>query len=193
MKIDRDLIQACRKNDRRAQMTLYEQCFPALMRTCLRYKNDQDKAVEYLNLGFFKVLKNIDKYPVEAPFIAWARKVVINTIIDEFRKEKRYRKHFIHVEAVELQRDKKVIDYAEAEKKIDADQILLFIEQLPDQRREIFNLFALDGFTHKEIGEKLGIAEGTSKWHVSEARKFLKSAITGQLLKKEKIRNESIG
>ena len=88
MNIDTTLLQACRKNDRKAQSQLYKSCFGLLMSVCIRYKNDEAEARAVLNQGFLKILTNLDKYDSKIPFEAWIRRIMINTIIDEFRKIK---------------------------------------------------------------------------------------------------------
>ena len=127
-----------------------------------------------MNQGFMKIFKGLKKYPREIPFEAWIRKIMINTIIDEYRKTKKY------TEMIELT-DKPLevepgnsISTNEAEQYFDAEQLLVMINDLPPLSNKVFNLFAIDGYSHKEISDLLGIREGTSKWHVSNARKLLK-------------------
>lgn len=145
-----------------------------LMPVCMRYCKNEEEAREYLNLGFYKILTQLKKYPEHVPFEAWSKRVLINLIIDELRKKKTYRKH------VEVLEDKTVGEeggYNFEQPEISAEEIYGFIRSLPPKTAAVFNLYALDGYTHKEVAGLLKIGEGTSKWHYSEARKQLKAMI----------------
>ncbi|MEZ4849456.1 MAG: sigma-70 family RNA polymerase sigma factor [Bacteroidia bacterium] len=89
MDIDQRLIRACIKEDRLAQSQLYRRCFNVLMGVCIRYMKNEEDAVEVLNMGFLKILKNLEKKKTNVPFEAWIRRIMINTIIDEYRKNKK--------------------------------------------------------------------------------------------------------
>ncbi len=180
MDIQQKLINDCIDRDRKAEYELYKQTYSYLMSICIRYTRNENTAKEVLNLGYLKILTNLDKYKPEVPFKAWIRRVMINTLINEYKKEK---KHNENVEYVE--------DYFETDKyadlnhvitKIDADQIYTFIAQLPPASQQVFNLYFIDGYKHKEIAAMLEISEGTSKWHLNSAREKLK-----ELLKKNNL------
>ena len=180
MNVDTELIKSCLKRDKKAQFLLYKKCYGFLMGICLRYYNNQDDAKAALNSGFLKVLIKLDKYKPEIPFGLWIRRIMINTIIDEFRKNKNltatmeYRDVGDH-EMVDN------MDYNEVDKKITAEQLESFIHQLPKVTAQVFNLYAIDGYNHKEIGNMMGMSDGTSKWHVSSARQKLKEMINEHL------------
>lgn len=182
--INRALIEACISGDRRAQRQLYMLCFPDLMRVCMRYHKQEEFAAEVLNTGFFKVLTNLDKYPDHVPFISWAKRVVLNSLIDDYRRNKRYKLNISYPEedgTLEGNQQSSQLDYNEAEQRLEAEDIMKLINQLPEGRREIFLLYAVEGYTHQEIGEMMNIPEGTSKWHVSEARRILKKQVAEKL------------
>lgn len=192
--IDRALIQACVRQDRMAQKRLYEICFPELIRICMRYHRQEEFAVEVLNVGFMKILTNLDKYPEEVPFLSWARRVVINCLIDDYRKQKRYKNaiQFPDLQAQsEFQQYAEQVDYNDAEARLEAEDLMRIIDTLPELRRQIFLLFAVEGYSHQEIGEQFEIAEGTSKWHVSEARKHLRHLVE-KYMSKNTVRNGSV-
>ena len=185
MNIGHSLISLCREGDRKAQYQLYKECFPLLMGVCNRYHQNKDDAMASLNQGFLKIVTKLDTYKEDIPFVAWARRIMINTIIDDFRKHKKYHE-LHHMTSFEDEYDHiNWTAHNDAELSLDADAILHLIRELPPMTREVFNLYAIDGYTHKEIGEKLNIAPGTSKWHVSAARKELQPKIV-QMLAQEK-------
>lgn len=175
--IDTALLKRCQKRDQRAQSELYRLCFEFLMPICYRYAGNDDDAMEFLNMGFYKVMANLKKYSPKVPFEAWCKRVVINTILDELRKKKRYRKHVSSSdELLNFQTNEPMID-PEIDQETSADEIYEDIRGLPRTTASVFNLYAIDGYKHKEIAKKLGISEGTSKWHYSEAKKALRAKI----------------
>lgn len=178
------LIQGCKSGNRKAQFTLYKTYYNVLMGVCMRYNKNKDDASAILNEGFLKILKNIDKYNPKVPFEAWIKRIMINTIIDAFRKNKKDRELIQYTDFEETDTLDINIDYNEADKMFDAEAIEKLIQQLPKVTQKVFNLFAVDGFSHKEIGEMLSISVGTSKWHINAARKQLKEMILNKTSKK---------
>jgi RNA polymerase sigma factor (sigma-70 family) len=177
MDVQQKLINDCIGRDRKAEYELYRVTFGYLMSICIRYTRNEDKAKEVLNMGFLRILTHLNKYKPEVPFKAWIRRVMINTLINEYKKEKN---HIAHVEYVEEYFDSsKYASMNDALKKIDAEQIYGFIAALPAASQQVFNLYFIDGYKHKEIADLLNISEGTSKWHLNAAREKLK-----ELLKK---------
>lgn len=146
----------------------------------MRYCKDKDNASEMLNVAYLKILTNLKTYKPEVPFKAWIRKITVNTLIDEYRKNKRQREQVTYVEEYYDSND--YSDVNEALSKISCAQIYKLINQLPNATKEVFNLYVIDGYNHREISELLGISEGTSKWHLSEARQKLKQKIEQQTL-----------
>ncbi|MEO1409140.1 MAG: RNA polymerase sigma factor [Bacteroidota bacterium] len=174
MNVNRQLLRDCIRGDRRAEYQLYRSCFPVLIGVCMRYKNNRDDAVAVLNLGFLKILKGLAKYESTVPFEAWIRRIMINAIIDEFRRDRKVRE-LIEYKDFSTQPDPEhdQLDFNKADQQFDADQLEALIRQLPPVSQKVFNLFAIDGYSHMEIGEMLDISTGTSKWHLSFARKKL--------------------
>ncbi|MDX1349707.1 MAG: sigma-70 family RNA polymerase sigma factor [Putridiphycobacter sp.] len=175
--INQALIDSCRKNDRKAQEKLYEWCYVKLMPMCARYHKNEEDARHVLNIGFVKICKNLDKLKEDAPFEAWAKRIIKNTIIDEFRKTKNYLQL---VETKEFDREleiKSVNVENTVWSKLETDLLMGMLRKLPDVSRKVFNLYVIDGYSHKEIGDLLSISDGTSKWHLSNARKKLQMMV----------------
>ena len=175
MNVELDLITACINREKRAEYELYKLTYSYLMGVCYRYTNSRDEAKEMLNLGFFKILTNLDKYKPEVPFKAWIRKVMINVLIDEYRKEKKHSEHIQYVDDY-----KETADYSDLNPvmaQMDIEQIHELITKLPPVSQKVFNLYVIDGYSHKEISNMLNMSEGTSKWHLNFSRTKLKEMI----------------
>ena len=148
----------------------------------MRYSKDKDSASESLNTGFLKILKNLNTYKPNIPFKSWIRRVMVNTLIDEYRKNKREREKITYVGEYFDTSDFSEVN--EALSRLNYQQLLAQINLLPEATKKPFNLFAIDGYSHKEISEMLMISEGTSKWHVNAARQKLKEYIENSVLTK---------
>lgn len=167
------LIRGCLKNDRRSQEQLYKQFYPAVMALCLRYIRDRNDAVEVLNDSFLKVLRQLDRYdPAKGALYTWIRTIVIHTALDSLRRQKAIRDREMLPDADE----EPGIDN-DALSKISGDELLNLILQLPVTTRLVFNLYVIDGYSHREIADWLGISDGTSRWHLNDARRQLKLII----------------
>jgi len=175
MDIQQTLITDCINRNSKAEYAMFKLCYSYLMSICIRYTKNEDKAKEVLNVGFYRILSNLTKYKPEVPFKAWIRKVMINTLINEYKKEKI---HYGNVQYVEnYYETQNYADINDAITKIDTEQIYGFIAKLPPASQQVFNLYFIDGFKHKEIAELLNISEGTSKWHLNAAKEKLKELI----------------
>lgn len=149
------------------------------MGICSRYAKNFDDAMALLNEGFLKILLNADKRKSHVPPELWMRRIMINTIIDAFRKNKLYNeqtqlKDFSDHQTVNYEQHSVDNDY---DKEISSEQLNNMLQKLPEVTGKVFNLFAIDGYSHKEIADLLKISEGTSKWHVNNARTLLKQMI----------------
>lgn len=169
-----NLIAECIRRDPRAEHELYKNLYPMMMSICSRYERNRQDASARMNDGFLKVLMNLDKRRPEVPFEAWVRRIMINTVIDNFRKERERKAHETMDVPVNEHVGTEVNDYL---RQIEAEAFAELLQRVPEMSRKVFNLFAIDGFSHAEIGEMLGISSGTSKWHVSHARQTLQQAI----------------
>lgn len=165
------LIEQCSKNDRAAQRQLYNLYFDAMFYIGKRYVSDDDKVIEWVNNGFLKVFKKIDtvKNPVALP--GWIKSVVHRSILDGIRAEKRY------WQTVVFEMDYKMS--TKADLFIDYDYLLIEkqIDFLPETTKKVFKHYVFEGRTHKDIATQLNISEGTSKWHLNNARKRLKELL----------------
>jgi RNA polymerase sigma factor (sigma-70 family) len=143
-----------------------------MMNLCMRYTKNEPDATEVLNTAFLKVFTRIQRYdPEQANLYTWIRTVVVNSCIDFLKLKGKTLPHMIIETAAEVYIDADVIN------RMDLSALLQLIRQLPPATRVVFNLYVMEGYNHREIGELLGISEGTSKWHLSEARQRLQTMI----------------
>ncbi len=175
--IDSQLRKDAIRGDRRAQYQLYQRCFNVLMGVCMRYRRSEDEAAAMLNEGFLKIVQNLGKYREEVPFEAWIRRIMINTLIDDFRKNRKVNELIEDRDFTDTDNHRGLVDFNTAALQFDASQLEAMIRSLPPMSRKVFNLFAIDGYSHKEIGELLNISDGTSKWHLSFARQRLREML----------------
>jgi RNA polymerase sigma-70 factor (ECF subfamily) len=174
----KQLLKDCAANKRDSQKQLYAMFYGYLMSICMRYARNNDDALEILNDGFLKIFREINKFnsihnSLTADFKGWIKRIVIYTAIDHYRK---YDKHNHNAEITEAHFD--TIDSDESQlAKISYKEIIECVQLLSPAYRTVFSLFVLDGFSHEEIGEQLGIAIGTSKSNLSKARQHLQKML----------------
>ena len=168
---ERDLIQACIRKERWAQKKLYEDHYSKMMGVCLRYANGQDDALDILHEGFIKVFKNINKYQPGTSISAWIRRIMINTSIDYYRKSIRRRTEDIE-QAYDLSAGE-----ADAISQYSEKEILKVVQELSPAYRAVFNLYVIEGYSHKEIAKILDITESTSRSNLVKARMKLKAIL----------------
>ena len=164
------MIRGCREQDLQQQEQLYRYCYPEMIKICLRYAGDSDGAGIIFNNAMLRVFKSIGHYQDQGKLIAWVKKIVVNCCLDFIRQRHR----FIN-QPIGPIHENEVIVPAEVLHELSAKDIRTMIGQLPKTTSVVFNLFIYEGFTHKEIAECLDISEGTSKWHVNEGRRLLKT------------------
>ena len=164
------MIEGCTANDRQSQELLYRQYFQTMFQMCRRKTGNDDEAMEILNYGFLKVFQNIAKYRFEGSFEGWVRRLIYNHLCDHFRKINR------QIPLAELKvTDKK--NEADVEHKLYYEDLMRLVEKLPEKDKKVFVLYAIEGYTHEEIAENLGMSNGTSKWYLHKARNQLKTWI----------------
>jgi RNA polymerase sigma factor (sigma-70 family) len=167
------LVKGCVSNDRTAQGALYQMFHADMLRVCYNYLPDKELAKEAFNMGFLKVFQSIGSFEIEKGELGgWIRKIMIYTSIDLCRKELK----FGTKTTLEKEEDNYFISPSVLE-KLYFEDILLNIRTLPRATQTVFNLSVLDGFTHKEISEQLNISEGTSRWHLAEAKRKLRELL----------------
>ena len=170
LKMDtKNLVQAVLRGDERAQRRFYDQHKVKMYGLCLRFASDHTEAEDMLMEGFYKVFRDLHQYKGQCPLEAWVRQVMVNTALMHLRK--RNRQLLADVPLEEMSED--VATNEDPLEQLNAAAVIALIQQLPIGFRTVFNLFAIEGFSHKEIGEKLGIAESTSRSQYARAKKVL--------------------
>ncbi|MFA7380583.1 MAG: sigma-70 family RNA polymerase sigma factor [Bacteroidia bacterium] len=164
---DLNLIKKCLLEDRMAQQEFYKQYASKMFAICLRYSKNREDAEDILQEGFIKVYNNLKNFKAEGSLEGWVKRIMINTALLHYRKNLKYDKN-TDLEAAEWE-----TQTADAFSALSAKELLTLVQQLPDGYRMVFNLYALEGYQHKEIGDMLGINEGTSKSQLARARKYL--------------------
>jgi len=165
------LISGCIKQDRKCQKMLYKAFYGFAMGICLRYANDRDEAAGVMNQGFFKVFTHIESYDKVRPFKAWLGKIMMNASIDA------YRANLKMAYAEDLDSAKHLTDGDMVDKNLNYEDLLKMVQKLPQAYRTVFNLFAIEGYSHEEIADMLNINTGTSKSNLHKARLKLKKMI----------------
>jgi RNA polymerase sigma-70 factor (ECF subfamily) len=164
-----DLIKQCANNDRKAQKEIYQLFAGKLFSICLKYSKNKQEAQDNFQDGFIVIFDKIGQFNFKGSFEGWLKRVMINTVLLKYRK-----KNVLNIVTEDIP-DEVIVDVDDDE--ISLDFLLNLINELPDRYRLVFNLYALDGYSHKEISEMLLIAEGTSKSNLARARAILKQKI----------------
>lgn len=176
-KLLENLVEGCRKGDNRSQLRVYELLYGKMKAVCSRYTNNNDQAEDLLQEGFIKVFTGMDKFSGEGSFEGWVRRIMVNTAIDYFRKRK---KDFIL-----LDEESALEELVKAEEEDEENEGYGFtpqdikdaMQKLTPAYRTIFNLYVFENMSHKEIGEHLGISDGTSKSNLAKARRNLRKIL----------------
>ncbi|MGZ3752152.1 MAG: RNA polymerase sigma factor [Mucilaginibacter sp.] len=167
-----ELIERCKAGERKAQEGLYKQLASKMMGVCLRYATDRMEAEDMLQNGFIRVFQKMADYRGDGSFDGWVRRIMVHSSIEY------YRKHHKLLQVVDMEsegKEQSVNPVAMA--NLDARDLMVLIQQLSAGYRMVFNLYAIEGYSHKEIGEIMGISEGASKSQLSRARAILKEQI----------------
>ncbi|MFN3403030.1 MAG: RNA polymerase sigma factor [Cytophagaceae bacterium] len=170
--VNEEILEGCRKNDPLYQRQLYQIFSSRVLLTCLRYTSCRADAEDLLQESFIKIFNNISNYEGKGSFEGWIRKIVINTCLKELEK-KNYHYSLSHPDAERLP----VYTRENIIEKISAEEISDTIDQLPEGYRHVFKLFAVEGYTHKEIGQMMNISAGTSKSQFFNAKRILQNLI----------------
>ena len=166
--------EGCAKGDRKFQQMLYDLFSAKMFGVCLRYANEYNNAQDLLQEGFVKVFKNIEKFRGEGSFEGWVRRIFVNTAIEHYRRQVNlYALHESEVNYFEHYQDN-------ALEILKHEDVLKMIQKLSSGYRTVFNLYVIEGYSHKEIAEKMGISEGTSKSQLARARYLLQKMIMGK-------------
>lgn len=170
-----ELIQGCIRNERSAQEKMYKLFYPRMMALVRRYIDQEMQAEEVLNNGFLRAFQKVEQYTFQGSFEGWLRKIVFHAVSDYVKQNIKYNEKVVLVEKDQYVHK----DHAD---KLYYNELLELVQTLPGATRAVFNMYVMEGFSHKEIGKNLGISEGTSKWHLSEGRRILKEKIERQNL-----------
>lgn len=174
------LIEGCKRQDRKSQQIVYERYGRVMYGICLRYSSDAESAQDLLHDGFIKVFANICSYEGKGSFEGWMKRVFINMALENIRKD-RVKKQFTEdIESI----PENIVDESDNDmESLNETELLNMVQELPPGYRSVFNLYAIEEYSHKEISEMLKIAEGTSRSQYIRARQLLQEKIKAYLKK----------
>ncbi|OCX51617.1 RNA polymerase subunit sigma-70 [Mucilaginibacter sp. PPCGB 2223] len=178
------LVKGCRNGERKAQEGLYKLLASKMLGVCMRYAADKMEAEDMLQNGFIKVFNKMDDFRGDGSFEGWVRRIMVHSSIEYYRKHHK----MMQVVDIDTAHDVHGVDPLAAS-NLGVKDLLALIQQLPPGYRMVFNLYAIEGYSHKEIGEMMTISEGASKSQLSRARTILKE----QIVKLEGKRYENVG
>lgn len=168
---EQELIKGCVKGDRAVQKALYERYCRKMMVVCQRYSKSSQEAEDILQEGFMKVFNSLSTFREEARLETWITRIMINTALNH-QRQKLYLLPMVDVTEINLPEDAEI-----SLSSLNLDELIRMVQALPDGCRVVFNLFAIEGYNHKEIAAMLGISEGTSKSQYSRAKSLLKQKL----------------
>lgn len=177
---DEHIVGGCREGKRKAYNMLYRKYASAMLGICMRYCRDRDEAEDVLQEGFIKVFTNIGKFRGEGSFEGWIKRIMVNTAIDNYQSNL---KHYFHTrveevgELLPLDEHTSPETHPDLKADIPKEKLMAMVQALPDGYRLVFNLYAIEGYGHKEIAEMLNISENTSKTQLMKARKTLRKSV----------------
>lgn len=186
MNVDAELILACKNDDREAIHKLYTYCHGQMIGIGLRYLKDRNDAVAAFHKSFMKILNGLSSYSEQQNFMAWAKRIMVNTCIDTFRKNSKHLEREYPFDPADYYYKNASVDWNLAEMNMRTADLLEMIQSLPEKSRQVFNLYVFEDFKHHEIADILGMSEGTSKWHLSKARKVLQQKLMTALDRENK-------
>ncbi|MFN4972471.1 MAG: RNA polymerase sigma factor [Bacteroidota bacterium] len=166
-----DIILGCIHGDRKCQKLIYDRFSGKMLAVCMRYAKDRAEAEDMLQEGFIKVFLNIERFKNEGSFEGWVRRIMIFTAINLYKYRMRKFQEDLDHEHVDAPYQDDLIE------KISVKELLALIQQMPEGYRMVFNLYAIEGYTHNEISQMMGIAEGTSKSQYARARVYMQHVI----------------
>lgn len=172
-----DIIKGCKQKDAQSQRKLFVHFAPYMMTVCRRYTPNSAEAEDILQEAFIKVFRNFDRFDAQKGNIEqWIRRIVIHKAIEFWRKNQR--NPFVSTEKMH----EEPIFAAEIEEQMDAEAVLHLIATLPERSRIVFNLYAIEGYSHREIAETLNINEGSSRTYLTRARQYLQTQLSSKVL-----------
>lgn len=178
---DTDLIEGCIQGNRKMQQALYDRFASKMYGVCLRYAGNTDEAQDILQEGFIKIFKKIGSFRSEGSFEGWVRRIFVNTSIEHFRK-----KNYLQP-ITEKEEDTVEGKYLSVLDTLAEKDIISLVQQLSPGYRTVFNMYVIEGYTHKEIADMLGISEGTSKSQLSRAKLILQRLVSTYIDKRKSL------
>ena len=166
-----NIINGCLKGDRKCQELLYNMFSARMFGLCLQYADNHDDASDILQEGFIKVFRKLDQFGGKGSFEGWVRRIMINTALERYRSQVRLYPLTDNTVKKENLVQEEVFD------RLSASDLIRLVQDLPPRYRMVFNLYAIEGYSHKEIGEMMGITVGTSKSNLSRARDILQQKV----------------
>ena len=169
---DKALVENCIKGDPKAQRMLFDKFASKMLGVCMRYTKNTEQAEDVLQDGFVKVFTKLDHFKGGGSLEGWIRRIMVNTALDEIRRNVKFQKN-VAVDDV----DYKLDTNAYIIEGLQSEDLLKLINDMPDGYKVVFNMFAIEGYSHKEIANQLGVSENTSKSQYSRARAYLKTKL----------------
>lgn len=169
---EEEIVLGCIRQDRKCQKLFYERFYGSMMAVCMRYTSDREEARDVLHEGFIKVFRNIERYQHGTNLGAWVRRIMINTSIDYYRKNAK-KPTIVEINHAVHEAD----DVQDVVSAMSAAEIMAMVQKLSPAYRVVFNLYVVEGYSHKDVGEMLGISEGTSKSNLAKARAKLQHMV----------------
>jgi len=179
----RQIVKKCKAYDKKAQKELYDVYSPVLYGICLRYGKSEDEAEDILQEGFIKILTKINDYKEIGSFEGWMKKIIVNTAISHYHKNKKYNESY----DIDNINESETGSYVWGNEDFTREELMSVIDNLPEGYRIIFNLYAIEGYKHKEIAEKLNISHNTSKSQYLRAKEKIREKL--KAISKIKIQN----
>ncbi len=166
-----DLLEGCKAGDRKMQEMLYKQTASKMFAVCMRYAKDRMEAEDVLQMGYIKIFQKVKEYRGDGSFEGWIRRIMVNTAIESYRKNLRS----LSIVPIEdaYEQPSQGFDFS----NLGMQDLMKVIQKLADGYRMVFNMYIIEGYSHKEIAETLGISEGASKSQLSRARAILQQEI----------------
>ncbi|MBL7983452.1 MAG: sigma-70 family RNA polymerase sigma factor [Flavobacteriales bacterium] len=176
LQLNGSLLERCVRKDSAAQFELYTCLRNDLLSIARRYERDALLRNAMVNNAFLKILDHLPERDPSAPFEAWCRRITINTVLNEQRDRRSADRAIVHMEVSHADQLHSM-EVNGVEEMIETEELQYMMDRLPSVSRQVFNLYAIDGWKHREIAERLHISEGTSKWHVNHARQLLQAML----------------
>jgi RNA polymerase sigma-70 factor (ECF subfamily) len=172
-KEDQKLIEECLRSNSLAQEKLFKKYYGIMLGICLRYTNNRNEAKEVLQEGYIKIFNHLQSFKFEGSLPGWMKKIMVNTAIDKYRKR--------ITEPISFDLPENASSEDDVMSRFNKNDLMDCINMLPAGYKAVFNMFVIEGYTHKEISEKLGITEGTSKSQLAKAKTYLKYILSKRL------------